>query len=470
MSLSKLKFWLTTANILVVVILSSILFGFLMLLDKKIEKDMKNIMVQTSIIPNIIALNQRTKTMVQEWKNVLIRGSKSSDLEKYVNAIKSEHVEAGKELEGLKSKLSGEKLLIAEEYARKELELYEAYIRASNILQAEGPWIEKMAKADSSVKGKDRSVLDPLEKLTETIVQDAQLIQESAQKDIDRTIRFALVIAAIVSFVAYFISGFFARTLSKTSKEISAQADSTSLVIQSASQRIDELVQKLNLDIHSNAEALEELVTTMDEYRKVIQTEVERIQRVTDQAQSSCLVAQSGLDKANGLATFIADLQTEGKKMGAIVETIDSIAFQTNILALNAAVEAARAAESGKGFTVVAAAVRDLAGRSAQSAKAIQAMISSNDSMAVQASDRASAVSTSIQDMGHCFEETAKNVRTVASQIRTQVDGFTQVSQALNEISASTQRGATISDDLSTLVEQLRTSSLELENLQKKVA
>lgn len=79
----------------------------------------------------------------------------------------------------------------------------------------------------------------------------------------------------------------------------------------------------------------------------------------------------------NNIAYAMEELNEQNSSIGSIVETIQSIASETNLLALNAAIEAARAGEQGRGFAVVATQVRKLAEHSHQSADAISGRLGS---------------------------------------------------------------------------------------------
>lgn len=69
------------------------------------------------------------------------------------------------------------------------------------------------------------------------------------------------------------------------------------------------------------------------------------------------------------------DIRIASLKISDVMQTIDDIAYRTNLLAINASIEAAHAGDAGRGFGIVANEIRDLATKSAEAAKNTKALV-----------------------------------------------------------------------------------------------
>ncbi|MEX5593565.1 PAS domain-containing methyl-accepting chemotaxis protein [Pseudomonas orientalis] len=140
-------------------------------------------------------------------------------------------------------------------------------------------------------------------------------------------------------------------------------------------------------------------------FATVITDQVAREQDVSEAAQTAFeisqqtdVTAQRGAvvvnDTMHTMRKVAGDMQAAsggvealGKQsllISSIIQTISSIAQQTNLLALNAAIEAARAGEQGRGFAVVADEVRQLAGRTSTATEEIASVVLQNQKLVEQ--------------------------------------------------------------------------------------
>lgn len=84
---------------------------------------------------------------------------------------------------------------------------------------------------------------------------------------------------------------------------------------------------------------------------------------------------QERIDHYSSLTAEVGTLQAKILQIDKIVNTIDNVSIQTNMLAVNGFIEAATAGEHGRGFSVVAGDIRNLASESAENADKIKDLV-----------------------------------------------------------------------------------------------
>lgn len=153
---------------------------------------------------------------------------------------------------------------------------------------------------------------------------------------------------------------------------------------------------------------LNELVSNMSTQ---IKTNTDNISDMNVTAQDISERLENNNKYMDNMKTAMVNIQEKSDAITRIVKTIEDVAFQTNILALNAAVEG----ESGKGFSVVADEVRNLAGKSSEAAKTTAQLISDTTLAITEGSSIADKTIASLKEVTGEIDGFMKSLETSRS-------------------------------------------------------
>ncbi|MBP3887208.1 MAG: methyl-accepting chemotaxis protein [Cellulosilyticum sp.] len=136
------------------------------------------------------------------------------------------------------------------------------------------------------------------------------------------------------------------------------------------------------LDAQKSTQGMQGLAKQMDTVGGKASTLLANTEGAKSMIESASSVIQSltntmtsSVHMTNDICDSITELNTLTQNIEDIMVLVDNISGQTNLLALNASIEAARVGEAGKGFSVVANEVRNLADQSKESTKDVRSTL-----------------------------------------------------------------------------------------------
>ena len=185
-------------------------------------------------------------------------------------------------------------------------------------------------------------------------------------------------------------------------------------------------------------------VEEINQTSSVAATSAEEVENVTTAALSK---GQQGVE-AVGEATKILELISQ---VTEIVESVNDLADQSNLLAVNAGIEAAKAGEHGRGFTVVAAEVRNLAEQSKRSTQRIRSALS----RAEEGRRAIESVRLIIDDLANVLEDNSTRARRISATSNQQAAGIRQISDAMVSVAEGGRNTAETARQLEDAVQSL---------------
>jgi len=126
-------------------------------------------------------------------------------------------------------------------------------------------------------------------------------------------------------------------------------------------------------DVRSQAGTIRTHLGSLSASSTEMAASAEEVARGTAEAAQ---LGERAVQAANRISEHVDHLSTSGAEVARSVSLIADVADQIKLLSLNATLEAARAGAAGRGFSVVAAEIRSLAGHTTMATNAIDEVVS----------------------------------------------------------------------------------------------
>ena len=258
-----------------------------------------------------------------------------------------------------------------------------------------GKYIE-IVKEDLTLSIKVQTLSDEFLSISETIASAAQELlsstQESSKGVAEQSKAMAEVNIATQELTEMAEELKTSTNINKSAEEVAATAEELSANIEEVSTSATQIAVALNQMVSGTelaqveAAKANKLTEDIKEISQELFEKAGQAGKIFEDADEVMIESRKGAvkvwnDVKNSIKSYegtnaaIEALQDKIRRIEKIVDTIENVSIQTNMLAVNGFVEAATAGEHGRGFSVVAGDIRNLATESAENADKIKDLV-----------------------------------------------------------------------------------------------
>lgn len=228
----------------------------------------------------------------------------------------------------------------------------------------------------------------------------------------------------------------------KALRDLVVDINTSATNLSSSSSELLDTSDSLSKQAEQNAASLEQTSVALVEMSERVSQVNENVSEANKNAKVAKDTAERSAAVADEAVQAMNEISEASKEIASVVTAIDDISFQINLLALNAGVEAARAGDAGRGFSVVASEVRELAQRAGDAAKEIDTVIGKCDMAVSEGVSKVQNAQQSFKQISDSVVGVSDRIERVSEAISEQVTGISEITGAVGQIDRNTQRQA----------------------------
>lgn len=301
-----------------------------------------------------------------------------------------------------------------------------------------------------------------------------------------------LILGVALLFLSVLLAYYMLKMIIQIAREINRGVE----VLGSSASEILSTVTEIYTGAAETATAVSETTTTVEEVRQTAMVSNQKAQTLMMSSQKAADSAERGRDSVSeviesmkkideqmgNISETILRLAEQNRKIGEITSTVADIADQSNLLAVNAAIEAAKAAEHGRGFTVVAQEIRTLADQSKRATMQVKDILNEINKSVTNAVGVTQQGSATVEEgkklvalCGEAIDVLSDNVEEatqasvqISSSNKQQMAGMEQIVPAMENIKQASEQNVNGIKQTQTAANDLKMLGVKLKEIVEK--